>query len=144
MTDLIKFNPAVLAPPPANKHAHVVIVPEGCPTAYLAGQVAIDGAGNVIGGRDHGAQAEQCFINIRDTLAALHVGPERVVQMTIIVVDHNDALLDAINAAGERVFGDDWPVTATTLIGAKALGHSAFLVEVNAIVALSGTRRDFV
>lgn len=143
MRDIVKVNPAALAPPPAEKHVHVVVVPAGCPTAYIAGQVALDRDGNVIGGRDYAAQAEQCFANIRDTLAALGVGPERVVQMTIIVVDHRDELLDTINAAGERVFGVDWPATATTLIGAKALGHSAFLVEVNAIVALVDESRDF-
>lgn len=142
MTNIVKYNPSVLAPPPANKHAHVVMVPAGCAIAYLAGQVAIDGDGNVVGGRDHGAQAEQCFSNIRDTLNELRVGPERVVQMTIIVVDHQDELLDVINGAGERIFGADWPVTATTLIGAQALGHSAFLVEVNAIVALPGSTID--
>ena len=77
------------------------------------------------------------FVNIRDTLAAIGAGPDRLVQMTIIVVDHHDGLLPVINAAGERVFGSQWPVTATTLIGAQALGHSAFLVEVNAIAALA-------
>ena len=137
MTDLVKINPDALFPPPENKHAHVVIAPAGGRTAYLAGQVALDRDGNIVGGRDHAAQIEQVFVNIRDTLAAIGAGPDRLVQMTIIVVDHNDALLPAINAAGERVFGADWPVTATTLIGAQALGHSAFLVEVNAIVALA-------
>lgn len=136
MTDIIKFNPTALAPPPENKHAHVVIAPVGGRTAYLAGQVALDRDGNVIGGRDHAAQIEQVFVNIRDTLAEIGAGPDRLVQMTIIVVDHSDALLPVINAAGERVFGAEWPVTATTLIGAQALGHSAFLVEVNAIAAL--------
>lgn len=143
MTDLVKFNPVTLAPPPGNKHAHIVVVPPGHATAYIAGQVAIGGAGNVVGGRDHAAQAERCFVNIGLALDALGVGPERIVQMTIIVVDHTDALLDAINAAGERAFGAAWPVTATTLIGAQALGHAAFLVEVNAIVALDGQARAF-
>ena len=143
MTDIVKFNPPALAPPPAGKHAHVVLVPPGCATAYIAGQVALDRDGNVIGGRDHAAQAEQCFVNIRATLAALGAGTEQVVQMTIIVVDHHDDLLDAINAAGERAFGSAWPVTATTLIGAQALGHSAFLVEVAAVVALPDQAREF-
>lgn len=136
MTALVKINPDALFPPPGNKHAHVVIAPAGGRTAYLAGQVALDRDGNIVGGRDHAAQIEQVFVNIRDTLAAIGAGPDRLVQMTIIVVDHSDALLPVINAAGERVFGAEWPVTATTLIGAQALGHSAFLVEVNAIAAL--------
>ncbi len=137
MTDLLKINPEALFPPPENKHAHVVIAPAGGRTAYLAGQVALDRHGNVVGGLDHAAQIEQVFLNIRETLAAIGAGPERLVQMTIIVVDHRDELLDTINVVGERVFGSQWPVTATTLIGAQALGHSAFLVEVNAIASLT-------
>ena len=137
MNALVKINPDTLFPPPDNAHAHVVIAPAGGRTAYLAGQAARDRDGNVGGERDHAAQVEQCFVNIRDALAAIGAGPDRLVQMTIIVVDHHDALLPKINAAGERVFGAQWPVTATTLIGAQALGHSAFLVEVNAIAALA-------
>lgn len=137
MTALVKINPDALFPPPGNKHAHVVIAPAGGRTAYLAGQVALDRDGNIVGGRDHAAQIEQVFANIRDALAAIGAGPDRLVQMTIIVVDHRDALLPVIDDAGERVFGSAWPVTATTLIGAQALGHSSFLVEVNAIAALA-------
>ncbi len=63
--------------------------------------------------------------------------------MTISVVDQSDALLPVIDAVREWVFGAERPVTATTLIDAQALGHSAFLVEVNAI-AVRGRRTPFV
>ncbi len=136
MDKVVKFNPTTLAAPPENKHAHVVIAPAGARTAYIAGQVALDKDWNVIGAGDHGAQAEQCLRNIADALSAIGAGPDQIVEMVIIVVDYEEAMMAAINRAGEVVFGEDWPVTATTLIGAKALGHAAFLVEIKAIVAL--------
>ena len=39
-------------------------------TIYTSGQVAYDEAGNIVGGRDMGAQATQTFDNIRQVLAA--------------------------------------------------------------------------
>lgn len=132
---VVKFNPPSLAAPPENKHAHIVIAPS-CRTAYIAGQVALDKDWNVVGAGDHGKQAEQCFRNIADALSAIDASPEQIVEMTIIVVDYDETMMAKINSAGEAVFGADWPVTATTLIGAKALGHAAFLVEIKVIVAL--------
>lgn len=136
MDKVVKLDPATLAAPPEGKHAHIVIAPAGARMAYIAGQVALDRDWTVIGPGDHGAQAEQCFRNIADALHAIGAVPDQIVEMTIIVVGYQEALMSAINLAGERVFGTQWPVTATTLIGATALGHSAFLVEIKAIVAL--------
>ncbi len=136
MSQVAKFNPKSLAPPPENKHAHVVIAPAGGRTAYLAGQVALDVDGNVIGPGKHYEQTVQVFKNISDTLTEIGAKPDQIVEMTIIVVDYKQAIIDDINRAGDVVFGQDWPATATTLIGAQALGHDAFLVEVKAIVAL--------
>jgi enamine deaminase RidA (YjgF/YER057c/UK114 family) len=135
MSTVEKINPDTLAPTPEGKHAHIVITPPGARTAYIAGQVALDRDLNIVGS-DLDTQARQCFENIKLALEALKAKADQVVQMTIIVVDYDQSQLSAINGAGEAVFGDQWPVTATTLIGAQALGHSAFLVEVNAIVAL--------
>ncbi len=136
MTKLTKINPDTLAPPMENLFANIVVTPPGARLAFIAGQVAIDRQGNVIGVGNHAEQAVQCFKNIRDALAAIDAKPDQVTQMTIIVVNYEDALLEVINKAGADVFGDEWPVTATTLIGAAALGNSVFLVEVNAIVAV--------
>lgn len=136
MTSLTRINPDTLAPPMENLFANIVVTPPNTRLAFIAGQVSIDRHGNVVGAGSHAEQAAQCFKNIRDALAALGAKPDQVTQMTIIVVDYEDALLDVVNKAGADVFGDDWPVTATTLIGAAALANSVFLVEINAVVAL--------
>lgn len=136
MTSLTKINPDTLAPPMQNLFANIVVTPPNARLAFIAGQVAIDRHGNVIGEGSHAEQAVQCFKNIRDALAAIDAKPDQITQMTIIVVNYQDALLEVINKAGSEVFGDEWPVTATTLIGAAALGNSVFMLEVNAVVAL--------
>ena len=135
MTNPERLNPSTLAAPPANMHAHVMIAPAGARLAFIAGQVALDRDWQVAG-TDLAAQAEQCFRNVRLALDALGATSEQVVQMTIIVVDYRQEMLDTINEAGRRGFDGAWPVTATTLIGAQALGHSDFLVEVNAVAAI--------
>lgn len=135
MTTLTKINPDTLALPMENLFANIVVTPPGARLAFIAGQVATDRQGNVVGVGSHADQAAQCFKNISDALAAIDAKPDHVTQMTIIVVNYEDALLEVINKAGADVFGDEWPVTATTLIGAAALANSAFLVEVNAVVA---------
>jgi enamine deaminase RidA (YjgF/YER057c/UK114 family) len=136
MNDLRKINPTSLATPPDGMHAHVVVTPPNARLAFIAGQVALDKAGTVIGPGKLAAQAEQCFRNINEALLAIEALPSQIAQLTIIVVDYRQEMLAEINRAGIAVFGKEWPVTATTLIGAAALGHSAFLIEVNAIVAL--------
>ena len=136
MTSLTKINPDTLAPPMENLFANIVVTPPNARLAFIAGQVAIDRHGNVVGAGSHAEQAVQCFKNIRDALTAIDARPDQVTQMTIIVVDYEDALLEVVNKAGAEVFGNEWPVTATTLIGAAALGNSVFRVEINAVVAL--------
>ena len=45
-------------------------------------------------------------------------------------------MVPVIFAAGREVFGADWPVTASVLIGVQALGHPDWLIEIDAIAAL--------
>ena len=59
-----RLNPDDLLPPPGGRFAHAVIVPQGARVAFVAGQVALDRAGNIVGGSDVAAQAHQCFSNL--------------------------------------------------------------------------------
>ena len=130
-----RIDPPGLAPPIMGLYAQIMVVPAGR-LAFVAGQVALDAAGALVGADDHHAQAVQCFGNIAIALDALAAGPERIARMTIAVVDHRPALIQPIFTAGRQVFGDAWPVTASMLIGVQALGMPEWLVEVDAIVSL--------
>ena len=131
-----KLNPPSLLDPVGGNHVHIVIPPANSRLAFLAGQVAFAKSGEIVGKGDYYKQAVQCFANIRDALIALDAGPEQVAKMTIFVVDYRPEYLDFVADAGREIFGDRWPVTATTLIGVQALGIPDFLIEIEAIAAL--------
>jgi enamine deaminase RidA (YjgF/YER057c/UK114 family) len=62
------INPPGLTRPTG--YTHVVVSADGR-TAYVAGQVAFDSTGKVVGVGDFQAQAEQVFANLRRALASV-------------------------------------------------------------------------
>lgn len=130
-----RINPSSLCPPLGGVYAQIAIAPVGR-TAYLSGQVALDAKGQIVGAGDHVAQARQCFENIAAALAVLDAEPGQVAKMTIHVVDLAPPLIQPIFEAGRSVFGDKWPVCASTLLGVARLGLPDWLVEIDTIVGL--------
>ncbi|MBX4865179.1 RidA family protein [Rhizobium bangladeshense] len=129
------LNPASMPAPVAPLYAQISIAPAG-PLAFIAGQVAINAEGRLVGKGDHRLQAEQCFRNLKSALDALGVGPEHVVRMGLHVVRHSDDLVGPIFEAGHSVFGQGWPVCASLFLGVERLGQADWLVEIDAIVSL--------
>lgn len=130
-----RINPPELLPPLMDVYAHAVVT-EASRLAFIAGQVALNANGELVGEGDHAAQALQVFRNLQHALSGAGASPANVVRMSIYVVDHRPELVPAIFAAGRAVFGDQWPVTSSVLIGVQALGLPGWLVEVDAIAAL--------
>lgn len=123
-------NPPGLAKP--SGYTHVVDVPAGR-TIYVAGQVARDASGNLVGGRDMRAQAEQVFRNIQIALASRGASFSDVVQLTAYVRDMSQ--LAAYREVRERVLGTN-PRPASSLVGVAALASDDYLLEVEVIAAL--------
>jgi enamine deaminase RidA (YjgF/YER057c/UK114 family) len=123
-------NPPGLAKP--SGYTHVVDVPAGR-TIYVAGQVARDESGNLVGGRDMRAQAEQVFRNIQIALASRGAALSDIVQLTAYVRDMSQ--LAAYREVRERVLGAT-PRPASSLVGVAALASDDFLLEVEVIAAL--------
>lgn len=132
-----RLNPSTLAPPVMALYSQIVIAPPGARLAAISGQVAIDTDGVLIGEGDHAAQARQCFANIQRALEALGAAPADILQMKIHVADHSPERIAGIFGAGRDVFGDDWPLCASTYLGVACLGLPEWLVEIDAIVAVS-------
>jgi enamine deaminase RidA (YjgF/YER057c/UK114 family) len=130
-----RIDPPTLAPPVMGLYAQIMVAPAGR-LAFIAGQVALDVEGRFVGTGDHRAQAVQCFANIRAAVAAVGATPGDIVKMTINVVDHHAELIAPIFDAGRDIFGADWPITASTLLGVAALGLPEWLIEIDAVVAL--------
>ena len=67
-------------------YTHVVEVTAGRPV-YIAGQVALDPTGALVGPGDIRAQTRQVFDNLRAALQAVGAGFEQVVKLTYYLVD---------------------------------------------------------
>ncbi len=116
--------------------SQIVVAPAGR-TAYIAGQGPFDAQFRLIGEGDLHAQTVQALRNLRTALAALGVGPERVVSSTMYVVDLDDAKAATfVRAMNEALDGQAFPPNASTLVGVTRLGLSGMLVEISAVAVL--------
>ena len=122
------INPEELPRPASYTH---VIVATGSRLVFVAGQVADDAQGNLVGHGDLAAQARQAFANVGRSLAAAGAEPEQVAKLTIYVVHHRPEYLPDISEARMAVFGDHKP--ADTLVGVETLAEPGYLIEVEAI-----------
>ena len=111
-----------------------VVVATGSRLVFVAGQVADDAQGDLVGPGDLAVQARQAFANVGRALAASGAKPEQVAKITIYVVHHRPEYLPAIADARVAVFGDHKP--ADTLVGVEALAEPAHLIEVEAIAVV--------
>jgi enamine deaminase RidA (YjgF/YER057c/UK114 family) len=126
------FNPTKLHAPRGYSHAVAV---EGGRFVFIAGQVALDQQGNLVGKGDLRAQAEKALDNLVLALSAAGATPADVVKVNTYVVNYGPAAYPIIREARSRVFaGQDPP--ASTLIGVQALAVEGLLIEIEAIAAV--------
>lgn len=127
-------NPAGAAPP-AGRYSQVAKVDLGTGSlVFIAGQVPVTPAGELVGQGDVVRQTQQVFENIKALLAA-HGGELRhLVKITTYLVDmsHRGAVGQARNA-----YLSDPPPTST-LVAISALANPEWLIEVDAIAAIPG------
>jgi enamine deaminase RidA (YjgF/YER057c/UK114 family) len=99
---------------------------------YVAGQVAQDEHGNVVGLGDFRVQAEQVVANLRKVLAAAGAGLEHVVRLGIYLTDarYREVMRDVTR----EHFGAALP--ASTLLVVSALARPEWLVEIDAIAVV--------
>jgi enamine deaminase RidA (YjgF/YER057c/UK114 family) len=128
-------DPPTIAAPVSDVYHHLAIG-RGEAIVAIAGQIAIDADGNLVGAGDHAAQAEQAFRNFASALAAAGCSPHDLLKNTIHVVGHHPDLTGPIFAAGRRAFGGVWPRTASTLLGVAALGRPEWLIEIDGLAVV--------
>ncbi|MCO1660599.1 RidA family protein [Pseudonocardia sp. S2-4] len=128
-----RLNPPTLAPPVQDLYAHLAIGPPGGRVVAVAGQVALDRDGVLVGPGDHAAQAEQAFANLRRALEGAGCRPADLLKYTIHVVDSSPALIEPVFAAARRVFGEEFPLVPSTWLGVAALGLPEWLIEIDAL-----------
>jgi len=126
------LNPALLAPP--RGYAHVTIVNAGR-QIHIAGQVALNLAGEVVGKGDLAAQAAQVYANLGHALAAAGASFADVFKIVTYVVDITPEKVASVRTARAAAFGAG-PFPASTMVGVTGLVLPDLLVEVEAIAAL--------
>lgn len=126
------LQPAGIAASPAYSH---VAVASGSRTIYLAGQVALDAQGALVGARDLGAQTTQALRNVGLALAAAGASFADVVKITTFVVDYRPEMRSVIGQARAPFFAGR-PPPASTLVGVSALAAPEWLIEIEAIAVV--------
>ncbi len=124
------INPPEMAKPTGYSHVAEVT---GGRLVYIAGQVALDKDGKLVGAGDLKAQTVQVFENLKAALAAVGGDFTNVIKMSYYVLDATQRMvvrdvrsqyLDAVNPP------------ASTFVQVSALVLDDFLIEIEAVAAL--------
>lgn len=111
-------------------YSHVVVV-EGKRTIFIAGQLARDRHGNLVGKGDMRAQLRQVGENVKAALAAAGATLNDVVKTTTYVTDI-DEFFKHVEVRMEY-FG---ALPTSTTVEVRCLAHPDFLVEVEVIAVV--------
>jgi enamine deaminase RidA (YjgF/YER057c/UK114 family) len=128
--------PRFIDPPTLSRptgYSHVAEVPAGYVMVFIAGQVALDSTGALVGPGDFAAQTRQVFENLRRALAASGATFADVVKMTTFVTDASKTpVLREIRAN----YLDMNAPPPNTLVEVRRLARDEWLIEIEAIAAV--------
>jgi enamine deaminase RidA (YjgF/YER057c/UK114 family) len=136
MSPVTMLNPEALGKP-LGQYSQIARVKAG-ELAFIAGQVAADKEGRVVGADDFDAQCRQVFNNVNTALQAVGAGWGDVVQFTTYVVDADD--IAKFMQFRLREFPKMFPGGAyppNTLLIIDRLVQAAFLIEVQTVAAVA-------
>ena len=123
------IKPASMSQPTGYSYA---VKKSGTPV-YIAGQVALDGQGKIVGEGDAAAQTEQVFANIKSVVEACGGAMADIVKINVYVTDIS--YRPAIAAARQKHFPDG-QFPASTFVVISALAQPQFLVEIEAVAMI--------
>lgn len=131
MKPKVRFiNPTTLSEPPG--YTHVVEVSQG-QTIYIAGQIAFDRSGNIVGSGDFRAQTEQVFENLKAALESVGATFDNVIKLNTYVTDSSQ--LAALREVRDKYVNTETP-PASTLVEVKRLAIEELLIEIEAVAVL--------
>ena len=128
-------NPPTLVKPHGYSHAYEV---QGGKTLYIAGQVALDREGTLVGPEDIVAQFRQVCENLRAAVGARGGQLTDIVKLTVYVLSTADYKARAREIGGvyREYFGRHYP--AMTFLEVKGLfdGDRGCVIEIEAVAVL--------
>jgi enamine deaminase RidA (YjgF/YER057c/UK114 family) len=104
----------------------------GTRIVHISGQTGVDVAGKVVGST-HLDQCRQALSNLRVALTAANATLADIAKLNIYMVDYDEKALEALMTAAIEVYGADFPITASTLVGVATLWQPDVLVEIDAV-----------
>jgi enamine deaminase RidA (YjgF/YER057c/UK114 family) len=119
--------------PQVRGYSHVVEVPAGQRLLFVAGQVALDSTGALVGSGDFRAQARQVFENLRRALASQGATFADVVKINYYVLDVSN--VPALREIRDQYVNRAAP-PASTLVEVRRLFRDDVLLEVEAVAAV--------
>ena len=125
-----RMNPPGMSTPTGYSH---VVSARGGRTIYVAGQVALDTKGQVVGEGDLAAQTRQVFANLDVALKAAGASFNDVVKTNYYMRDASQ--VQVIRDVRAKYFTKELP--ASTLIEVPRLANPAFLIEIEVIAVVA-------
>jgi enamine deaminase RidA (YjgF/YER057c/UK114 family) len=119
---------------PANGYSHVVVTQPGS-LVFIAGQVANDATGKLVGKGDLRAQTVQVFENLKKALASAGASFDDVVKINWYVKGYSPEKLPVLREVRDTYVNRDSP-PASTLVGVASLFQDDYLIEVDAVATL--------
>lgn len=129
-----RLNPSTLYDSVGFGFSHATIQEAGR-TLHLAGQVAWDAQGALVGPGDLAAQTAQALANLKLVLDAAGATPADIVRLRTYIVAHTPDKLGVILPQLGAFYGAAVPAP-NTVIGVAALALPDFLIEIEATAAL--------
>ena len=125
-----RMNPPGLSTPTGYSH---VVSTRGGRTIYIAGQVALDAKGQLVGDGDLAAQTRQVFANLDVALKAAGATFDDVVKLNTYMRDATQVQM--IRDVRAKYFTTALP--ASTLVEVSRLANPGFLVEIEVIAVVA-------
>ncbi len=101
-------------------------------TLYIAGQIAQDVNGNLVGKGDFEAQVRQVFTNLKNIMAEAGSSLQHIVKMTTFLTHYS--YIETYRSVRNEFFSEPFPPNTLLIIGSLALPD--YMVEVEAIAVL--------
>jgi reactive intermediate/imine deaminase len=122
-------NPPTLSTPTGYTH---VVAPQRGRLVFVAGQVAADRSGTIVGERDFKAQAKQVFENLKAAVTAAGGTMADVAKINVYVTDLSQVA--ALREVRQQYFTGNPP--ASTLVQVVSLARPEYMLEIEAILVV--------
>ena len=134
-TSPVRFsNPSTIAKP-LSTYSQMAVVTGGT-TIYIAGQVAVDQSGKLVGENDFRAQVEQVFKNIKAAIESAGGDMSNLVKTNYYCAEAVDpSQISALREVRDKYINTTAPPTSTFVV-VKRLARPEYLLEVEAVAVV--------